>query len=497
MSRAEGWVARVNWRREAIYPSLAVAEISLITPWMLAFLSNGNRFPPEVAARATLALVLGTLYLTRVMDALRVRTLIQRVAILAVMLGTILLALRLIVFTGPQWAGWELLRAPFIHLFSLSRLVPDELIVTLGVILLFWRGLRLARKSLSTFDVMMGFQIGIVLLALFVMINTVTTGQDITIFVPSFFFCQLLAVGLTRVETIWQERGGRRSPFTGWWLAALVGSTGAVIGLAGAISAAVLGIGPDKLLYWLGPILAIITLPIALIMLPIIALLGMIAEVLSRALINFQWPAILQQLQTLSDGQATEMPLVVRLAARVIVGTIKYGKGILTILVVLAALIGVVWVIGRWRARREGEEGELHESIWSSRALLKKLAAQLQRRLAGFKNLANLASRFGAGGLFTALTIRRIYAQTVRLAASRGYPRPAARTPYEHLATLRQALPGCEAELTLITEAYVGVHYGELPENPDALAEIRAAFERVKTVAQSLSHRPTDQPVTQ
>jgi hypothetical protein len=238
-------------------------------------------------------------------------------------------------------------------------------------------------------------------------------------------------------------------------------------------------------------------LPIALILLPIIALLGMIAEVLARALLDFQWPAIIiQQLQTASGADSAEMPPVIRLAAQVITGAARYGKGLLTILLVLAALIGVAWIVGRWRARREGEEGELHESIWSSRAMLKKLAARLQRRLAGFKNLASLASRFGAGGLFTALTIRRIYASTVRQAASRGYPRPAARTPYEHLATLQQAIPGCEAELVQITEAYVGVHFGELPENPDALAEIRAAFERVKSVAQSAGRRPTDQPVT-
>jgi hypothetical protein len=403
---------------------------------------------------------------------------------LGIMLITILAALRLVVFTGPQWASWELLRAPFVHLFSLSKLVPDELIVTLGVIMLFWRGLRLARRPLSTFDVMMGFQVGIVLLALFVLINTLMTGQDITIFVPTFFFCQLLAVGLTRVETLAQERGGKRLPFTGWWVGALVGSTGIVIGLAGAVSAVVLGIGPDKLLRWLGPILAIITIPIALIMLPIIALFGFIAEAIARALLNFEWTTVLQPL-TAPSPPNSEAPPVIQAAARMIVGAARYGKGLLTLVLVLAALIGV------------GEEDELHESIWSGRALLSKLAAQLQNRLARLKNLADLASRFGAGGLFTALTIRRIYAQTVKLAASRGYPRPAARTPYEHFTTLQQAFPDCEAELKQITEAYVGVHYGELPENPDALAEIRAAFERVKTVAQSHSHRPTDQPVTQ
>lgn len=498
MNPVRSWLAHVNWRREAIYPALAVAEISLITPWMLAFLSSGSRIPLEVGARASLALVLVTLYGSRAMDALRISTLVQRAVILLGMLGTCVLALRLVVFSGPQWTGWGWVRAPFVHVLSLSNLLPDELIVTLGVIVLCWRGLRLAHRPLSIFDVMMGFQVGIILLALFVLVNTLVTGRDITAFVPTFFFSQLLAVGLTRVETIWQERGGRRSPFSGWWAAVLIGSTGTVTGLAILVSAVVLGIGPDKLLYWLGPILAIITLPIALILLPIIALLGMVAEVLARVLGELRWPAILQQFQELGEpGDSSQMPPAVRTVLQVIVSTMRYGKGLLTILLVLAALIGVVWIVGRWRASHEGEEGEQHESIWSSRALLRKLAGQLERRLARLKSLATLAGRFGAGGLFTALTIRRIYAQTVRLAASHGYPRPAARTPYEHLPTLQQAISGCEAELVQITEAYVGVHYGELPEHPDALTNIRAAFERVKAAAVHSANRPTGQVVNQ
>ena len=491
MSAWGDYLARVNWRREVIYPALAVAEISLITPWMLAFLSNGSKFSQEGGARAALALVLFMLYLTRAMDALRIRTLIQRLVILLVMSATIMLALRTVVFSGPQWSGWTWLGAPFAHLFSLSYLVPEELIVTLGVILLCWRGLRLAHHPLSIFDVMMGFQVGIVLLAAFIVVNTVMTGQDITIFVPSFFFSQLLAVGLVRVETIWQERGGRRAPFTGWWAAALVGSTGAVIGLAGVVSAAVLGLGPDKLLYWLGPVLAVITLPVALILLPIIALLGMIVEALARSLLDLQWSIVIQPLQSLGDPEgSSQIPPAIQSVLRAAVSGLRYTKGLLTTLLVVATLVGVIWIVGRWRARREGEESELHESIWSGRALLRKLAGGLQQRLSRLRNLADLAGRFGAGGLFTALTIRRVYAQTVRLAASRGYPRPAAKTPYEHLATLQQAIPGCESELAQITEAYVGVHYGELPEQLDALAEIRAAFERIKTTVSQSANQP-------
>ena len=171
-----------------------------------------------------------------------------------------------------------------------------------------------------------------------------------------------------------------------------------------------------------------------------------------------------------------EPPALIAAVLRVIV----YSLGLLIILLALAVVVSVVKMAGRRRARVDNKEDEQHESTWSSRELWRKLRAQLLDRLARLRNLAGIMDRLGASGLFAALTIRRIYAQTIRLAASRGYPRPAARTPYEHLATLRQAFPGCEPELFQLTEAYVGVHYGELPERAEALSEIRLGFERIK-----------------
>ena len=41
-------------------------------------------------------------------------------------------------------------------------------------------------------------------------------------------------------------------------------------------------------------------------------------------------------------------------------------------------------------------------------------------------------------------------------------------------------LPGSEAELETITEAYVGVHYGELPHGAEDLQRIRECWARVR-----------------
>jgi hypothetical protein len=96
--------------------------------------------------------------------------------------------------------------------------------------------------------------------------------------------------------------------------------------------------------------------------------------------------------------------------------------------------------------------------------------------------LADLASRFGPSSRFlTAVSIRRIYTNLVRLATEGGYPRAEAQTPYEYLQTLYQALPGNKKDLDVITEAYVNAHYGQVPDTREELQRIRDCWERVRS----------------
>ena len=76
----------------------------------------------------------------------------------------------------------------------------------------------------------------------------------------------------------------------------------------------------------------------------------------------------------------------------------------------------------------------------------------------------------------TAVSIRRIYRKMLRAANANGYPRLQAETPYEFLKTLTQAWPHNRAETQLITNAYVKIRYGELPETEQELNEIKMAW---------------------
>ncbi len=488
MNSQASWLLRINWRREAIMPAQAVAETCLIAPWLAAFLSMGRETQPERVAAICLALILGTLYLARMMDAMRVKAWMQRSLILLIIVGLSAWVVYQITFGEPQWGGrdgWRALLDPGFLVY----LAPGTLIVLLSVTWLCWRGLRLANMTLSMRDAAIGFHVGVIVLSL---VALVSTARYIAAFVPAFFFSQLLAIALTRVETVSYVSGGKRLPSSGWWIAVLVSSTGMVVLIAGAMSAFVLGLPPDQLFFWLAPFIALVTLPLLLISLPFMGLFERVVRTLLTAFMSIVGvlTSLAQQLQALM-GQMVQFEPPALIAA--ILRVIGYGLGLLIILLALAVVVSVVKMAGRRRARVDNKEDEQHESTWSSRELWRKLRAQLLNRLARLRSLASIMDRLGASGLFAALTIRRIYAQTIRLAASRGYPRPAARTPYEHLTTLRQAFPGCEPELFQLTEAYVGVHYGELPEHAEALSEIRMGFERIK--AQALENPRTGSSV--
>jgi len=161
--------------------------------------------------------------------------------------------------------------------------------------------------------------------------------------------------------------------------------------------------------------------------------------------------------------------------------------GILQAVITLAipvAMVSLVLLLS-WRRLQRGkrEEGseEARESLLTARAVARNMQAMIQDGLHRLGELAGLVRRLGPGSrLLAAVSIRRIYTNLVRLAAEAGYPRSTAQTPYEYLTVLCEALPDCEAEVELITEAYVNAHYGQVPDSREELQRIRDSWERVQ-----------------
>ena len=73
-----------------------------------------------------------------------------------------------------------------------------------------------------------------------------------------------------------------------------------------------------------------------------------------------------------------------------------------------------------------------------------------------------------------------------------GYPRLGIETPYEYLPTLFKVWPEHAAESRLITEAFVRVRYGELPETAEELELLRSAWLRIESAVPNRQDQTDD-----
>jgi hypothetical protein len=88
--------------------------------------------------------------------------------------------------------------------------------------------------------------------------------------------------------------------------------------------------------------------------------------------------------------------------------------------------------------------------------------------------------------ILVAARIRRIYAQLLELSAELNRPRQPSKTPLEFLLDLGELFPKRNQDLELLTQAYVKVRYGELPETQSEMDELEAAWERVSEEGKQL-----------
>jgi MFS family permease len=105
----------------------------------------------------------------------------------------------------------------------------------------------------------------------------------------------------------------------------------------------------------------------------------------------------------------------------------------------------------------------------------------LRNRFRKLTEALKFLQMFGLGSeLFGALTIRWAYARMENMAKKRGYPRLGSQTPYEYRIELAKAYPGGETHIRIITEAYIKVRYGEIPENNRELDIVRESLRQLR-----------------
>lgn len=469
---------RLQVRQEVTHALVAMMEALWIAPWFAVLLVGARQMPPYGLLAYVIVNILAALWIVRLLDAWGMYESLRQ---LVFMLVLALIILGSIGVLFPPEAAPPVVQSIGDNVTPVQPVSLPPLLPVLGLLsLVWWRGLRLAIVSLTPTRVAFGMRLGI----LFYFAAAVfPNAQDVVLAsLPPFFFCGLLAVSLSRA-TVLREFYGHDTTFGARWgmfmALAAVATT-----LAGFTLAALLaGVDPGVFAQVIQPILAALVFFFTLILTPLFLVIQAIAEALIAGLA--QMPVVENLIQTPSteipQGDPQQIGEVAEFFQQLQQFFQRFG-GLQTCIGVFFVLIVVAVIVLSLRRRQRAAlpTDEVREDLEGD--TLVGLRQLFRRGWDALNSALNAVGQFGLGrDLFAAWTIRRIYAQMARLAQQEGYPRAPSETPYEYQGTLQNAFPNVRGEIALITEAYVCVHYGELPESDEALQRVIEAWQTLKT----------------
>jgi hypothetical protein len=471
---------------ELVVIAMAAMDACLVAPLLTGLVSYVLPVDPLVLGLSLMATTLGVQYLARASLQLIERVWLRSALLALAILLTAAMAIHetlypelpLLDLTWPaEVVGW-LRRA---NMQSLT--IPREGIVFVLVLYVWWRGLALAQRRTSSGDVAYRFRLGVVVLSVMLVLASLIVEAPLHPFVFAYFFAGLIGIALARADEALTRHGGEKSIVGPGWLLG-VGLAGLVVVLLASGVAALL---TGENLLWIGrPLLVVLRW----LLFGLVYVMGLVAEVIVRFVQLIVRDIDLERLRaTLSPLRQLRPPEPIPEPSR---WSPEQLASFRTVAVLGGALLLAVAVSLslRWLRRpRGGREAGERESVWEDVDVA--LAAQrLARRALGWlENQADVA-RSRLGRYLATLTIRRVYARLVDLATDIGFPRMPHLTPYEYLPTLAEAFPSHRAEIRTITEAYVLVHYGEVPDDPARLAAVSAAWEKVRESARQSASAP-------
>ena len=384
--------------------------------------------------------------------------------------------------TGLQAVDW--LSSPFRSAGAVPSEVPLSWATIMLLIYLWARAIHLANRSLSTEPVGFSFRSGVLVLAIVAILVQVLTSLDVSGFVIAYFFFSLVSVALARIEEVSLLPNSTRVPFSSFWISSTVGAVAVLVMLGAAVALFATGGGLERVLRALSPLLLVVQAAIVAVGMLLLMLFQWILGLFSvdLSMLGEELDEAFSQL-----GQGLEQPPLMPTDAanpqawQFILGALQVLVTVVLPIVIVSFVLFITWRRIQQRRYEEGSE-ESRESLLSTGAVANSLQSLLQDGLQRLGELAGLMRRFGPGTRFlAAVSIRRIYGNMVLMATGAGYPREKTQTPYEYLETLHQAFPASEEDLTIITEAYVNAHYGEVPDSHEELRRIRECWERARS----------------
>lgn len=487
--------AATTWgtaRHELLFLSFALMETSLLTPVVLVILGWARYWPASLVMLWLLLVMLLPLNLVRLMTLLHVGLSRQRRALMVALLLVVLLSWRQLLYSpaGPLDFGW--LGQFAANLAQGNSLVwARDLSIFVITILVWWRGIRLATRQPAIGNVGLRLRLGGLILAPFmVWFSARFLTVSIVPFLLLFFLAALTAVALVRAENIEQEQRGTAATLNARWFAVVAAAALGIVLAGGGGAAALSGNSLLAVVSWLSPlwralqfvgtVVGAIVFEVVYPMIQVLAVFvnwlgGLLAAVLRQVMTGLLVTGILGEAP--ESGAPTPTPTPTAGPLGELAGKAGVALLMLAVIAVVALALAGVYRRATFAARdsaasRAGRATD--DEPGAGRRLLERLGLLRQWRAAA--------------------SIRRIYRLMCRAAAAAGYPRLEAETPYEYLPTLGQVWPHNAAEARLITDAFIRVRYGELPETAEELEAIRAAWRHLEAAEPHRRAAPTAAP---
>jgi hypothetical protein len=405
----------------------------------------------------------------------------RRLILAAVILVCVLIAL--VAFLNPEeWLNVNSLIRRSIESFRKEGgLIPAEFLVMAMALLMSGRGLSLVGRQLEPSTIQSGFRTGIIMLFLFGIIVQFREASPGTAFYL-FLFSGMMAMSAARIALQSRLRGGRSIPFDRRWLVGLNLVCLFIAGLAYLVVSWLSGRGLDQLytIYtWVISILIWLISPLLYLVAAVFQWLGgrLAYSLLLKNLMDLfqRLQAALTELMEFFQSWFANLGNLFRFnfpSLQIPRAWALWGTILFLLVLILLTLRRHVW------NREAGEEEDVSDLDQADlfallQKAIRKTLDQLLRQLEGVLGVRQ-ASR-----LLAAARIRRIYARLLKLSARLGRSRPAAWTPLEFLPSLKNIFPDLPGELETITQAYMQVRYGELPETFEEVQKVEHAWSKI------------------
>jgi hypothetical protein len=475
---------RLNSWREIAILMIIIMDVSWITPWFRSLTPETYAVDSVRILMIFSCTILFSHILIRSMDYLCLKKSIRQGILIAFLIGGCYIGIKTLVYAKESISFSELINRPIKSFADIKSLIPVEFIVIIAVIITFWRGVSLAQEHIGPGTVMSHFWIGIVMFVFFIFFITLVTGEDAGEFFYLFLFSTLVGVSAARMTVVGMVRGGTKNKFNRSWFLGILLAALVVVGISSLLGRVSINIFAGIGGLFSGMFVSMFILLWVIISPAITLLVTILSGLFQNSQFIQELGDSLQKLNAMMSGFGNKISDLFEKSGigNLVLKWAPTLKTIILISVIVLFILGILlWMtIKLWRDRERRLVGDEEKSILRSGNILQSiLNILLQRWNQTLNSLEQLTDFNKRQRIKAAARIRQVYAELMELCESLGQPRHNSITPLEFVPNLERIFPECLIEINLITQAYLDVRYGLLPENKNDLVVIESAWTKL------------------